>query len=144
MCHDLGEPSGASMSSLCNFSTAYCAAICAFLIPANLSATFWTLWLVGHSRPQQQIQQAITLAFLFATAMSLHVFSWIAIGVVMAPTYILLGLASVCLSLNVWAVFHPASLRLCVTGIVSAVRGLVVSKETRMVSKQTVEARILD
>jgi hypothetical protein len=132
------------MSSLCNFSTAYCAAICAFLIPANLSATFWTLWLVGHNRPQQQIQQAITLAFLFATAMSLHVFSWISIGVVMAPTYILLGLTSVCLSLNAWAVFRPISLRLCVISIMGLVRGLVVSKATRTMSEQTVEVRVLD
>jgi hypothetical protein len=132
------------MSSLCNFSTAYCAAICAFLIPANLSATFWMLWLVGRNRPEQQVKQAITLAFLFATAMSLHVFSWISIGVVMAPTYILLGLASVCLSLNAWAVFQPVSLRLRVTGIVSAVRGFVVSKATRTMSEQTVEVRVLD
>jgi len=107
------------MSTLCNFSTAYCAAICAFLIPANLSATFWTLWLVGHNRPQQQIQQAITLAFLFATAMSLHVFSWLMIGVVMAPTYILLGLASICLGVNTWAIFHPSSLRIRILAIIS-------------------------
>lgn len=107
------------MSTLCNFSTAYCVAICAFLIPANLSATFWTLWLVGHNRPQQQIQQAITLAFLFATAMSLHVFSWIMIGVVMAPTYILFGLAGTCLSLNFWAFCHPSSLRTRILAITS-------------------------
>ncbi len=131
------------MSELCNFSTAYCAAICAFLIPANLLATCWTLWLVGHNRSQQQIQQAITLAFLFATAMSLHVFSWIIIGVVMAPTYILLGLASVCLGVNTWAIFHSASLRLQVVAIVGVVRGLVGYKATRTI-EQTVEVRILD
>lgn len=131
------------MSELCNFSTAYCAAICAFLIPANLSATFWTLWLIGYDRPSHQIQQATTLAFLLATAMSLHVFSWIIIGVIMAPTYILLGLASVCLSLNTWAIFHPASLRLQVLGIVSVVRGLVGHRATRAI-EQNIEVRVLD
>jgi hypothetical protein len=132
------------MSSLCNFSTAYCVAICAFLIPANLLATFWTLWLVGHNRPVHQVKQGITLAGLLATAMSLHVFSWIAIGVVMAPTYILLGLASVCLSLNAWAVFHPVSLRSQVVAILGVVRGLVGYRATRTIEQAVVEVRVLD
>lgn len=29
----------------------------------------------------------------------------------MAPTYILLALACVCLSLNMWAIAHPASMK---------------------------------
>jgi len=65
------------------------------------------------------------------------------IGVVMAPTYILFGLASVCLSLNAWAIFHSASLRQQVVAIVGVVRGLVGYKATRTI-EQTVEVRVLD
>ncbi|WP_348250389.1 hypothetical protein [Leptolyngbya sp. NM2-A1] len=48
---------------------------------------------------------------LFALALLLHDFTWFSIGVVMAPTYILLALACVCLSLNIWAIAHPTSIK---------------------------------
>ena len=42
--------------------------------------------------------------------MVLHVMTWLIIGVVMAPTFILLGLGSVCLATNLWAIFGRESL----------------------------------
>lgn len=98
------------------FSRFHCVAICAFLVPANLLAALQTLIYVGLRRPQAQIWQAAGFASLLALAMVLHVLTWFLIGVVMAPTYILLWLGSSCLCVNLWAVGYPQSLqRLLVT-----------------------------
>jgi hypothetical protein len=43
------------------------------------------------------------VAHLYALLMVAHVFTWWIVGVVMAPTFILLFLASVCLAINGWA-----------------------------------------
>jgi hypothetical protein len=48
---------------------------------------------------------------LAALILLLHDFTWFAIGVVMAPTYILLVLGGVCLSLNLWAIAYPPSMK---------------------------------
>jgi hypothetical protein len=96
---------------LFEFSRNHCVAICAFLVPANLFLTLRTLWLVGRPHSQSQVQQAMITASFFALILLLHNFTWFIIGVVMAPTYILLVLALVCLSLNLWAIAHPTSLR---------------------------------
>ncbi|WP_230841547.1 hypothetical protein [Gloeobacter morelensis] len=61
--------------------------------------------------PTEQVHRAAVLSLLCALAMILHVLSWIVLGVVMAPTYILLVLAGICLGLNVWAVSYPANLQ---------------------------------
>jgi hypothetical protein len=42
--------------------------------------------------------------------MILHVFAWFMIGVVMAPTYILLTLGSICLFVNLGVVLSNKSL----------------------------------
>jgi hypothetical protein len=98
------------LETLSQFSCNHCVAICAFLVPANLLATLQTLTLVGLRRPSLQIHFAAGLASLVAVTMLLHVFAWFAIGVVMAPTFILLALAGVCLSVNAVAVVQPAGL----------------------------------
>ncbi len=64
----------------------------------------------GLQRPQSQVQQAAILACIPAVVMILHVFTWLIIGVVMAPTYILFGLASTCLATNLWATIYPQSM----------------------------------
>lgn len=64
----------------------------------------------GLQRPQSQVQQAAILACIPAVVMILHVFTWLIIGVVMAPTYILLGMASTCLATNLWAITYPQSI----------------------------------
>lgn len=85
-------------------------------MPANLLATlqsliFAALHFYTGSRPSRlQVYGMVVVACLYAVALVLHVLSWFWIGVVMAPTYILLGLGVVCWGLNGWAVFHPRSL----------------------------------
>lgn len=99
-----------NFNALFEFSCTNCVAICAFLVPANLLLTLQTIVLTGLRRPQNQVQKAVILACIPALMMVFHVFIWWAIGVVMAPTYILLWLASTCLGINFWAIVHPQSM----------------------------------
>ncbi len=89
------------------FSRYNCTAICAFLVPANLLATIQTLVFLYLKRPQSQIWLALLFACSFAFAMILHVATWLIIGVVMAPTFILLGLVATCLVVNFVVVIYP-------------------------------------
>lgn len=91
---------------ICEFSRSHCIAICAFLVPANLLATLQTLIFMGLGTPKLQIRVMAAIASCYATVMILHVVSWFIVGVVMAPTYILLALASLCLSINLWGIVH--------------------------------------
>ena len=95
---------------LVEFSCTNCIAICAVLVPANLLLTLQTMILTALRRPQLQVRQAVFLAYIPAVVMVLHVLIWWMIGVVMAPTFILLWLASTCLSINSWAIIHPQSM----------------------------------
>lgn len=97
-------------NALFEFSRANCLAICAFLVPANLLFTLQTLILTGLCRPQSQVLAGAGLACIPALVMIFHVFTWWMVGVVMAPTFILLALATTCLSLNFWAVAHAQSM----------------------------------
>jgi pheromone shutdown protein TraB len=85
-------------------SRANCVSICAFLVPANLLATSSTITLAALRRPTHQVWQACAIATFFAVVMILHVYTWFAIGVVMAPTYILMWLAITCLISNFGAI----------------------------------------
>ncbi|MDY7024289.1 MAG: hypothetical protein SWJ54_23570 [Cyanobacteriota bacterium] len=98
------------LSTIAEFSRVNCAAICAFLVPANLLATLQTLIFTGLKFSQLRVQLIVGFASFYAILMLLHVYSWFSIGVVMMPTYILLFLGGFCLSLNAWAIAHPASL----------------------------------
>ncbi len=104
-------------TSLFEFSRSHCVEICAFLVPANLLATLRTLILTGLRRPPGQIWAASTIAAFFAGVMVLHVMTWFFVGVVMAPTFILLGLGSICLSVNLWAIFGRESLARLLAGV---------------------------
>lgn len=88
---------------LFQFSRDHCIAICAFLVPANLLATLQTLVMGGFLRPQLELRTMAIAAHLYALLMVLHVMTWWLVGVVMAPTFILLFLATVCLAINGWA-----------------------------------------
>jgi len=94
-------------NTLTEFSSAYCIGICAFLIPANLLATLQTIIFTGLRRPKFQVWQSAGIASIFALVMILHVFAWFMIGVVMAPTYILLLLVSICLLANLGLILLP-------------------------------------
>ena len=83
-----------------DFSRQYCLQICAFLVPANLLATIQSLVLMVLRKPLVDRLVMAAAAGFYATVMVLHVATWFAIGVVMAPTYVLLTLALVCLVFN--------------------------------------------
>lgn len=94
------------LDTLFEFSRSHCIAICALLVPATLLATLQTMLLAGFRRPPFQVQLTATVASLYALVLVLHVFTWFAIGVVMAPTYILTVLGCVCLAINFYAVLY--------------------------------------
>ena len=104
-------------NTLFEFSRANCVAICAFLVPANLLFTLQTIVFTGLRRPKIKVRQAAVLACIPALVMVLHVYTWFMIGEVMAPTYILLALGSICLGINFWAIAHPQSM----AGLLAAV-----------------------
>lgn len=97
-------------TTLFEFSRNHCVEICTFLVPANLLATLQTLILTGLRKATARIWFATSIATFFAGLMVLHVITWFLVGVVMAPTFILLTLGSVCLATNLWAVFGRESL----------------------------------
>ena len=111
-------------SNLLEFSRTHCVAICAVMVPVNLLLTLRTLILVGLNRPVAQVWQATGWASLAAIVLVLHVMSWLVIGVVMVPTYVLLTLGSVCLMTNLWAVQHPHSLRWIFKQLGRSLKGL--------------------
>jgi hypothetical protein len=98
------------INTVFEFSRNHCGAICAFLVPANLLATLQTLVLTGMGRPSGQLWKAAALGNFFAAVMVLHVFTWFIVGVVMLPTYILLFLGCVCLTLNFACVTYRQSM----------------------------------
>jgi protein-S-isoprenylcysteine O-methyltransferase Ste14 len=99
------------MDILFDFSRNHCIGICTLLVPANLLLTLWTMLLVGRLRPPAQVYLTAVFAIFFALILLLHDFTWFTIGVVMAPTYILLAIACVCLSSNLWAIAHSTNIK---------------------------------
>lgn len=97
-----------NMTWLFELSREQCLGICAFLVPANVAATLQTLIFVAMGLPQRFL--VTTSALLYAFALIFHVFSWYVAGVVMVPTFILLGLAVACLAINIWAIASPQSM----------------------------------
>ena len=96
--------------NLCQFSRDHCIAICAFLVPANLIATSQTMIFTGLHRPRWQSVGIAIAAISYALVIGWHVLTWFMIGIVMAPTFILLFLSAVCLTINFWSLAHSASL----------------------------------
>ncbi len=90
--------------SITEFSRNNCISICAFLVPANLLTTLLSLIFIVIKPPRTKLLTSVTIATLFAITLSLHVASWWIVGVIKAPTFILLALATVCISLNIWAI----------------------------------------
>ncbi|OLP16279.1 hypothetical protein BST81_22015 [Leptolyngbya sp. 'hensonii'] len=95
------------LGDLLEFSRTHCIAICALLVPLNLIMTLLTLACVYFSRPVKQLQMLAMAAMLPALAMVLHVLTWLVIGVVMPPTYILLSLGTTCWVINFLAIRQP-------------------------------------
>ncbi len=94
------------ISLLFEFSRSNCVAICAFLVPANLLATSQTLLYLLLRRPSSHFYLAVTLAASLAITMIGHVATWFIIGVIKIQTFILLGLGSTCLVINLGAMAY--------------------------------------
>lgn len=94
------------LNPLFEFSRTHCIAICAVLVPANLLATLQTMLWVWFGRPPLHVQLMALVSSFYALILLLHVYTWFAIGVVMAPTYILTVLGCVCLTINFCAVLY--------------------------------------
>lgn len=92
------------LNSLAEFSRVFCIGICAFLVPANLVATSLAVIFTVLRRPSAQVWQVAGIGSIFALVMMLHVYTWFLVGMVMAPTYILLSLGSICLCANLGAI----------------------------------------
>lgn len=92
-------------------SREYCITICGFLVPINLLLTSCTLFFLVRQFPQNLVRRSAFTASLFALVMIAHVGTWLAVGVVMAPTYILLSLGTTCLAINSYAYFAPHQVR---------------------------------
>ncbi|HEY9907797.1 MAG TPA: hypothetical protein V6D18_09310 [Thermosynechococcaceae cyanobacterium] len=104
------------VDSVLDFSRIHCVAICSVLVPFNLLTTIATIALTALGR-STQVWKSAGVASLGAGIMVLHVLTWFLAGVVMLPTYILLLLGSVCLTINLWAVLHPSSMRRVLTSL---------------------------
>ncbi len=111
-------------NALLDFSHTHCVSICAVLVPMNLIATLLTLILVGQRRSRMQVWQSAGFAIAMAALMVLHVMTWLMVGVVMIPTFVLLSLGLCCFSINSWAVLHPQSLEHLLNGLVQISRQL--------------------
>lgn len=104
--HCLSESMGGVLG---DFSRAHCVSICAFLVPANLIATSQTMLFTVLKRSPLQIFTMTFAASIYAMLMILHVVSWLIVGVVMAPTFILLFLGVTCLTINAIAIWIKIS-----------------------------------
>lgn len=98
------------ITALFDFSHTYCIAICAALLPFSLFMTFGTLFHLGLGHPTRRVHLSAALAWTGSALMVLHVYTWLAIGVVMVPTYVLPFFAGLFTVINAWAVGHPRSL----------------------------------
>ena len=99
-----------NFNALIEFSCCNCIAICAFLVPAILLSTLGTIVLTALDRAKSYLWLTVGIAGCCGLAMVLHVMIWFMLGVVMAPTFILLYMATTCLIVNIWAIAHPRSL----------------------------------
>jgi len=94
------------LQPLFEFSRNHCVAICSFLVPANLLTTITTLVFVFQGQPIAKMRWSRGIASIFAIALFLHVSTWFIIGVVTPVTFILFGLGSTCLLINIVAVAY--------------------------------------
>jgi hypothetical protein len=91
---------------LFEFSRQNCVAICSFLVPANLLTTITTLVLVATGQSLSKMRWSKRIASVLAIALFLHVSTWFMIGIITPVTFILFGLGSTCLVINLIAVAY--------------------------------------
>jgi hypothetical protein len=111
------------LNTIAEFSRINCVAICAVMVPLNLIFTLFSLFLVGLNTPKERVSFSAINASCYAIIMLLHVASWFTIGVVRIETFILLGLACVCLIINAWALFHGSTMRRLIWMVTGVIKG---------------------
>lgn len=94
------------LQPLFEFSRQNCVAICSFLVPANLLTTITTLVLVATGQSLTKMRWSRGMASVLAIALFLHVSTWFMIGIITPVTFILFGLGSTCLVVNLIAVAY--------------------------------------
>ncbi|MBR8831802.1 MAG: hypothetical protein N5P05_002335 [Chroococcopsis gigantea SAG 12.99] len=92
------------INTLGEFSRTNCGLICAFLVPASFVGAVISLYNLYKGRSQRQITSLAISSSIFPVLLLLHVATWWLIGVVMLPTFILLGLGSSCIAVQLLAV----------------------------------------
>jgi hypothetical protein len=93
---------------LSELSREHCLAICAALVPANLLATLAVMFATLADYSPLTARLTAIPASVLALLLALHVISWLQVGVVMAPTFILLALSSVCMLIQRWCLQRSA------------------------------------
>lgn len=96
---------------LCEFSRLNCVGICACLVPFNLILSFMTLICVVREVSPALIQKNAIAVYCGVTLMVLHVSTWLLVGVVMIPTFLLPAFGAVCVAINLWGTQAPVSMR---------------------------------
>ncbi len=107
---------------LAEFSRIHCLSICAVLVPLNILTSSALLMVTGLGQSRRVILSVAGMASVWAGLLLLHVLSWWVIGVIMAPTYILIGFASLCLTVQGWALIDSASLRWVLQRVIDQAR----------------------
>ncbi|NJK55080.1 MAG: hypothetical protein HC939_03430 [Pleurocapsa sp. SU_5_0] len=105
---------------LFEFSRQNCVAICSFLVPANLLTTITTLVLVATGQSLTKMRWSRGIASVLAIALFLHVSTWFMIGIITPVTFILFGLGSTCLAVNLLAVAYRQEAQLLSAKLLSS------------------------
>ena len=103
------------------FSRHNCVAICSFLLPANLIATVVTLILVATEQSLSKMRWSRAIASVLAATLFLHVSTWFIIGVITPVTFILFGLGTTCLVVNMLAVMYAKEIAEISTKLLPAI-----------------------
>ena len=103
------------------FSRHNCVAICSFLVPANLITTIVTLILVATEQSLLKMRWSRAIASVLAATLFLHVSTWFVIGVITPVTFILFGLGTTCLLVNILAVMYAKEIAEISTKLLPAI-----------------------
>ena len=103
------------------FSRHNCVAICSFLVPANLIATVVTSILVATEQSLSKMRWSRAIASVLAATLFLHVSTWFIIGVITPVTFILFGLGTTCLVVNMLAVMYAKEIAEISTKLLPAI-----------------------
>lgn len=93
------------LEPLFQFSRQNCIAICSMLVPANLIATVATL-VLAITGQSMKMRWTCTLSSVLAITLFFHISTWFIIGIITPVTFILFGLGTTCLAVNILAVAY--------------------------------------